>query len=125
MKTEQMPAITIATVTYNAVGTLARTLQSVAAQDYPNIEHLIVDGRSTDGTLSLVQRYVEENVHRDVPHVIRLASVRHAPFVLVLGTEAIDSPVVDAGATDVERFGLYGIVPDSSDLRRVLLREHI
>ena len=74
MKTEQMPAITIATVTYNAVETLARTLQSVAAQDYPNIEHLIVDGRSTDGTLSLVQRYVEENVHRDVPHVIRLAS---------------------------------------------------
>ena len=60
MKTEQMPAITIATVTYNAVGTLARTLQSVAAQDYPNIEHLIVDGRSTDGTLSLVQRYVED-----------------------------------------------------------------
>ena len=74
MKAEQMPVITIATVTYNAVKTLERTLQSVASQDYPRIEHLIVDGRSTDGTLSLVQRYVEENVHRDVPHVIRLVS---------------------------------------------------
>ena len=69
-----MPVITIATVTYNAVGTLARTLQSVAEQDYPRIEHLIVDGRSTDGTLSLVQDYVAGNMQRTVPHTIRLIS---------------------------------------------------
>ncbi len=69
-----MPVITVATVTYNAVTTLERTLQSVAEQDYPRIEHLIVDGRSTDGTLSLVQGYVERNMQRAVPHAIRLVS---------------------------------------------------
>ncbi|MCR4921980.1 MAG: glycosyltransferase [Bacteroidaceae bacterium] len=69
-----MPVITIATVTYNAVATLERTLKSVAAQDYPRVEHLIVDGRSTDGTLSLVQSYVEKNMGRAVPHTIRLIS---------------------------------------------------
>ena len=63
------PLFTIATVTYNAESTLERTLRSVAAQDYPRIEHLIIDGCSTDHTLSLVQRYVEENQAR---HNIRL-----------------------------------------------------
>ena len=65
------PLITIATVTYNAGGTLQRTLDSVAAQDYNRIEHLIIDGLSTDNTLSLVQRYVEQNNNR---HQIRLTS---------------------------------------------------
>lgn len=63
------PLFTIATVTYNAEATLERTLKSVAAQDYDRIEHLIIDGCSTDHTLSLVQRYVEENQAR---HSIRL-----------------------------------------------------
>ena len=66
-----LPLITIATVTYNAEATLQRTLDSVAAQDYKRIEHLIVDGVSTDKTLSLVQRYVEQNNNR---HQIRLTS---------------------------------------------------
>lgn len=63
------PLITIATVTYNAEKTLGRTLKSVASQDYARIEHLIIDGCSKDHTLSLVQRYVEENQAR---HNIRL-----------------------------------------------------
>ena len=63
------PLFTIATVTYNAEATLERTLKSVASQDYARIEHLIIDGCSTDHTLSLVQRYVEENQAR---HNIRL-----------------------------------------------------
>ena len=66
-----LPLITIATVTYNAEATLQRTLDSVAAQDYARIEHLIIDGLSTDRTLSLVQRYVEQNNNR---HQIRLTS---------------------------------------------------
>lgn len=65
----KLPLITIATVTYNAEGTLERTLRSVAEQDYGRIEHLIVDGCSTDHTLSIVQRYVERNQAR---HGIRL-----------------------------------------------------
>lgn len=63
------PLFTIATVTYNAEATLERTLKSVASQDYARIEHLIIDGCSKDHTLSLVQRYVEENQAR---HNIRL-----------------------------------------------------
>lgn len=55
------PLITLITVTYNAQDTLERTLRSVEAQTYTRIEHLIIDGCSSDGTMGLVQRYVERN----------------------------------------------------------------
>jgi len=47
--------ISIVTVTYNSEKTLGATLRSVAAQDYQGIEHIVVDGGSTDGTLALVK----------------------------------------------------------------------
>lgn len=56
------PLISIITVTYNAEHTIGRTLQSVEQQTYPRIEHVIIDGCSTDHTLSHIQRYVERNV---------------------------------------------------------------
>ena len=66
------PLITIATVTYNAADVLERTFRSVEAQAYPRIEHLIVDGASTDNTLSLVRQYVERNTQPQ--HNIRIVS---------------------------------------------------
>lgn len=66
------PLITVATVTYNAGQTLQATLESVAQQTYPYIEHLIVDGRSKDSTLALVQKYVERNTVAEIPHSIKL-----------------------------------------------------
>lgn len=64
------PLISIITVTYNAELTIERTLQSVESQSYPRIEHLIIDGCSTDHTMSHVQRYVERN--GDNKHLIRV-----------------------------------------------------
>ena len=46
--------ITIITAVYNRAATIADAIGSVAAQDYPNIEHLIIDGASTDGTLAAI-----------------------------------------------------------------------
>lgn len=72
MNQDPYPSITVATVTYNAAQTLQRTLKSVAAQTYPNIEHLIVDGCSKDNTMELVHQYVEQNTRETVPHQINL-----------------------------------------------------
>lgn len=66
------PKFTVVTVTFNAEKTLERTIESVASQTYRNIEHLIVDGLSTDGTLSLIQEYAEDNSVNATPHDIRL-----------------------------------------------------
>lgn len=63
-----MIKFTIATVCYNAASTIERTLRSVAAQDYPHVEHLIVDGASRDATLSLVAQFAEHATHSQVVH---------------------------------------------------------
>jgi glycosyltransferase involved in cell wall biosynthesis len=53
--------LSVITVTYNAEHTIERTLQSVHTQSHPHIEHIIVDGASTDKTLSLIQKFKIQN----------------------------------------------------------------
>lgn len=57
--------ISIITATYNSAATVEDTLKSIAAQSYPAIEHIIVDGLSKDNTLEIVARY---------PHVAKVVS---------------------------------------------------
>jgi len=53
----------IITVTYNAVQWLERTIQSVVSQSYPDIEYIVIDGNSTDGTLGIVKKYRSSITH--------------------------------------------------------------
>ncbi len=55
--------VTIITVTYNSGKYLRDCIESVVQQDYPNIEHILVDGGSTDNTLEIVKAY-EGNISR-------------------------------------------------------------
>lgn len=66
----RMTKFTIATVCYNAGSLLQRTIASVEAQDYPAIEHLIVDGNSQDETLAHIHHYQERNSRAKVQHDI-------------------------------------------------------
>jgi glycosyltransferase involved in cell wall biosynthesis len=43
--------------------TLSRTIESVLAQTYPEVEHVVIDGASTDGTLAVVRRYADRLAH--------------------------------------------------------------
>lgn len=49
--------ITVVTITLNAESTIEKTIQSIIGQTYKNIEYIIVDGLSTDGTLNIVGKY--------------------------------------------------------------------
>ena len=49
--------VSIITATYNSACTLTDTIESIISQDYPNIEYIIVDGCSTDGTLDIIKHY--------------------------------------------------------------------
>ena len=55
-----LPKLSVVTPCFNSVRTIRETLQSVASQGYANLEHIVVDGGSTDGTLDII---------REFPHV--------------------------------------------------------
>lgn len=53
----KQPKISVITVVRNAAGTIEETVRSVLAQKYPDIEHIVVDGVSTDDTMKVLNRY--------------------------------------------------------------------
>lgn len=75
-KTMSAPTLSIITVCYNARDALKKTLRNVLLQSFPSFEYLVIDGGSTDGTLSLLKqssglfaraqipfRYISESDH--------------------------------------------------------------
>ena len=52
-----LPRITVVTPCLNGARYIAEAIESVSRQDYPDYEHIIVDGASTDGTLALLREY--------------------------------------------------------------------
>lgn len=59
------PVVSIITVCFNSEKTIHSTLESVATQDYSSIEHIIIDGKSSDQTLNIVLQF---------PHVQKIVS---------------------------------------------------
>ena len=102
--------ITVATVTYNAAALINKTIASVEAQDYPYVEHVIVDGNSTDNTLELVHHYQERNSVASVPHEINCISepdkglydaMNKAKIVTAAERYGKELPAVVYGNTDI------------------------
>ena len=57
INTNEKPVVSIITACLNAEDTIEQTILSVINQTYPNIEYVIIDGGSTDGTLDIIKKY--------------------------------------------------------------------
>lgn len=58
--TPDAPLVSVVTVCFNAAATIEQTLRSVQAQTYGAIEHIVVDGASTDGTVDILRRHEDK-----------------------------------------------------------------
>ena len=57
------PRVTIITPSYNQAQFLERTIISIHNQGYPNLEHIVVDGGSTDGSVEIIKKYEKRFFH--------------------------------------------------------------
>lgn len=69
-----MTRFTVVTITYNAAAVVRRTLDSVLCQTYEDVEHLIIDGASTDETLQIVEAYKQKSDESDSGHKVIVKS---------------------------------------------------
>lgn len=69
-----MITFSIVTITYNADNVLGKTVDSVFSQTYPHVEHVIIDGASTDDTLRVAQDYMQRSYAASNGHEIRIVS---------------------------------------------------
>src|SRR3954470_14031963 len=55
--TQTLPKISVITPCFNSIHTIRQTIESVASQNYPALEHIVMDGGSKDGTVELLKQH--------------------------------------------------------------------
>ena len=93
--------LSIITINYNNAEGLRKTLASVASQTYCNIEHIIIDGGSTDGSVDIIREY-EKAYPQPLPER-RGEEPTHDTFASVWGAHTADSTQYDLLKANAEK----------------------
>ncbi len=90
-----MIRFTIVTITYNAEAVLQRTLDSVLEQTYEGVDHIIIDGASTDRTLQMAEVYKAASDSNQADHDTPSGQKRQKPHKVIIHSEP-DNGIYDA-----------------------------
>ena len=119
------PSFSIVTACLNRVDNVGRAVESVLAQNYPAVEHIVIDGGSTDGTLDVLARYPhlkvvsepDRNLYDAMNKGLRLADGdavgllnsddAYAPGTLAKAAEHLSDPAVEMVIGGAEFFALH------------------
>ena len=88
--------ISVITVCFNAVDYIEQTITSVMAQTYPNLEYIIIDGGSLDGTVEIIRKYESRLAYwhsqpdRGIAHAFNLGLAQaHGDWIVCLNADDI------------------------------------
>lgn len=116
-----MLKVSIITVVRNRVDSIKNTIQSVLSQDYANIEYLVIDGNSTDGTIDIINQFsskidfflsendnsIYEALNKGIKHAKGdIIGVLHADDIF--SNDSVISKVVDSFNSDLSTLLIYG-----------------
>ena len=114
----RLPRISVVTPSFNSIRTIRETIASVARQDYPNVEHIVVDGGSTDGTLDVLKNsprlvWVSENDEGHYHAMDKGTRMASGELVAILNSDdcyrpGVLSQVAAAVAKHPEWDGVFG-----------------
>lgn len=104
------PLVSISIPTLNSARTLGRTIQSIRTQTYSNIEIIVVDGGSTDGTLEIALKQSDRVIHCSKPLLAaRLEGIRqsHGEILgLIDSDQVLSSDCVERAVEEIGRFDM-------------------
>lgn len=124
------PLISIITVVYNNKNKIGKTIESIINQTYPNIEYIIIDGKSTDGTIDVIKHYESKitkwvsepdtGIYNAMNKGIRIATGKYIQF-LNSGDFFLENDVIEK-IFSVERIAdiLYGNSYLSLDKKKIV-----
>lgn len=131
-----MLRVSIITVVRNRVDSIQSTIQSVLSQDYTNIEYLVIDGNSSDGTIDVINEFsgkinfflsendnsIYEALNKGIKHAKGdIIGVLHADDVF--SNNSIISNVVDSFNSDLNTSLLYGDA-DYVNSKNIIVRHY-
>ena len=104
---KKIPLVSIITPTYNRAYLLEETLKSVVNQDYSNIEYIVLDDGSTDGTAKIIEKFKDKIIWRshknmgEVKTVNKGFSLAHGEIIGVVNS---DDPLLSGAIGEIVKF---------------------
>lgn len=101
------PLVTVITPTYNRARFLEKTIKSVVEQDYPNIEYIVLDDGSTDGTSSVIKKFQDKIVWKSHKNIGEVRTVNKGLKLAqgeVIGVVNSDDPLLPGAISEFVRY---------------------